>query len=213
MAFSKPSYFSLLLLFSLLSLSFAMDMSIISYDRNHNLASSSGRSDAEVMLIYETWLVKHKKNYNALGEKEKRFEIFKDNLKLIDQHNSDESQTFKLGLNKFADLTNDEFRSIYLGKKTKKASMRLLSKMKMKSDQYAVKEGDQLPESVDWREKGAVASVKDQGACGKFTFLGLAFLLLSIKLIVKLLKLIANWFLLFTLSGVIAYFLFNLLIN
>ncbi|CAO2813948.1 unnamed protein product [Amaranthus hypochondriacus] len=166
MAFSKPSYFSFLLLFSLLSLSSALDMSIISYDRNHNLVSSSSRSDAEVMRIYETWLVKHKKNYNALGEKEKRFEIFKDNLKLIDQHNSDESQTFKLGLNKFSDLTNDEFRSIYLGKKTKKDSMRLLSKMKVKSDRYAVKEGDQLPESVDWREKGAVASVKDQGACG-----------------------------------------------
>ncbi|XP_057546206.1 cysteine proteinase mucunain-like [Amaranthus tricolor] len=165
MASPKP-FFSLLIFLSLLSLSFAIDRSIITYDRNHNIVSSSARTDAEVMQIYESWLVKHRKNYNALGEKERRFEIFKDNLNLIDQHNSDESQTFKLGLNKFADLTNDEFRSIYLGKKTRKSSMRSLSKTKLKSDRYAFKEGDNLPESVDWREKGAVASIKDQGQCG-----------------------------------------------
>ena len=131
------------------------------------------------MQIYESWLVKHRKNYNALGEKERRFEIFKDNLNLIDQHNSDESQTFKLGLNKFADLTNDEFRSIYLGKKTRKSSMRSLSKTKLKSDRYAFKEGDNLPESVDWREKGAVASIKDQGQCGNFTFFAICLLFMN----------------------------------
>ncbi|KAL2926204.1 putative cysteine protease RD21B [Bienertia sinuspersici] len=155
--------FSLLLFLSLISLSSAMDMSIISYDENHNIVSSS-RSDDEVMRIYESWLVQHRKNYNALGEKEKRFEIFKDNLKFIDNHNSDDSQTYKLGLNKFADLTNDEFKSVYLGKK--KSSMLSSTKTKVKSDRYLFKEGDELPKSVDWREKGAVPEVKDQGQCG-----------------------------------------------
>lgn len=106
--------------------------------------------------------MKHRKNYNALGEKEKRFQIFKDNLMFIDAHNADESSTYKLGLSKFADLTNDEFRSKYLGAKKKNSALL----KKAKSDRYAYKVGDELPESVDWREKGAVAPVKDQGQCG-----------------------------------------------
>lgn len=132
------------------------------------------------MRIYESWLVQHRKNYNALGEKEKRFAIFKDNLEFIDQHNSDDSQTFKVGLNKFADLTNEEFRSVYLGRKKSSSSSPLLSsaKSKVKSDRYLFKEGDELPEAVDWRKNGAVAKVKDQGQCGNLTilFLSLYFL-------------------------------------
>lgn len=114
------------------------------------------------MRIYESWLVKHRKNYNALGEKEKRFEIFKDNLKFVDEHNNAGESTFKLGLNKFADLTNDEFRSKYLGAKKQKPTLL----KKANSDRYLYKAGEELPESVDWRDKGAVVPVKDQGQCG-----------------------------------------------
>ncbi|GAB4838718.1 Probable cysteine protease rd21b [Ancistrocladus abbreviatus] len=159
MATSRSFHFLAFLLLLSLSLSSALDTSIISYDEKHN--HRAPRSDAEVMRIYETWLVKHAKNYNALGEKEKRFQIFKDNLKFIDEHNA-ENRSYKLGLNKFADLTNDEFRSMYLG--AKRHVNRKLSKPK--SDRYALRAGDQLPESVDWRAKGAVVAVKDQGQCG-----------------------------------------------
>ena len=50
-------------------------------------SKSSWRTDEEVMSIYEGWLAKHGKAYNGLGEKERRFQIFKDNL------------SYKLGLN------------------------------------------------------------------------------------------------------------------
>ncbi|CAA6672569.1 unnamed protein product [Spirodela intermedia] len=71
------------------------------------------RSEEEIKLLYEGWLVRHGKSYNGLGEKDRRFEIFKDNLRYIDEHNHAENQhSFQLGLNRFADLTNEEFRSI-----------------------------------------------------------------------------------------------------
>ncbi|KAI9200330.1 hypothetical protein LWI28_006126 [Acer negundo] len=145
----------------LFTLSSALDMSIISYDNTH-VSKSSLRTDGEVMGLYEAWLVKHGKVYNALGEKEKRFEIFKDNLRFIDEHNS-ENRTYTVGLNRFSDLTNEEYRSMYLG--AKKSVKRNTLKAKS-SDRYLPRVGESLPDSVDWRKKGAVVDVKDQGSCG-----------------------------------------------
>ncbi|KAL0334890.1 UNVERIFIED_CONTAM: Cysteine proteinase RD21A [Sesamum radiatum] len=87
--------FSLLIL-SFFILSSALDMSIITYDENHKMGSAH-RLENEVMALYESWLAKHGKAYNAIGEKEKRFEIFKDNLEFIDEHNSVD-RSYKLGL-------------------------------------------------------------------------------------------------------------------
>lgn len=152
----------LCLCFFLFTSTFALDMSIIDYDRMHGNGSES-----HTRMMYEHWLVKHGKNYNALGEKERRFEIFKDNLKFVNEHNA-VARTYQVGLNKFADLTNDEFRSMYLGAKMeRKKALRASNGNAKSSERYAYKHGDALPESVDWRAKGAVGPVKDQGQCGK----------------------------------------------
>ncbi|XP_052194072.1 cysteine proteinase mucunain-like [Diospyros lotus] len=135
----------------------AADMSIIAYDQTHPPI----RSDADVAAIYEKWLVKHRKAYNALGEKERRFEIFKDNLRFVDEHNA-VNRSYKVGLNRFADMTNEEYRSKFLG--VRMETKKMLSSAK--NDRYSFRAGDRLPESVDWREKGAVSPVKDQGQCG-----------------------------------------------
>ncbi|CAN7047589.1 unnamed protein product [Brassica oleracea var. botrytis] len=123
-------------------------------------AKETKRSEAEVQRMYERWLVENRKNYNALGEKERRFNIFKDNLKLIEAHNSVPDRTYELGLTRFADLTDDEFRAIHLRGKMVRTSDPVIG------DRYLYKEGDVLPDEVDWREKGAVVPVKDQGDCG-----------------------------------------------
>ncbi|RZC66932.1 hypothetical protein C5167_010621 [Papaver somniferum] len=163
MAFSKSpsSAIFVVLLFAFMAVSTALDMSIISYNEKHGVVSSDERTEKELLDLYESWLVQHVKNYNALGEKERRFEIFKDNLKFIDQHNS-ENHSYQVGLNSFADLSNDEYKQMYLG--TKIDQEKRLGNPK--SDRYAVKLGDKLPEHVDWREKGAVVDVKNQGSCG-----------------------------------------------
>lgn len=149
-----------LLLLLLLTVAAATDMSIITYDETHAVGF---KTDDEATTLFESWLVTHGKSYNALGEKEKRFQIFKNNLRYIDEQNLVEDRGFKLGLNKFADLTNEEYRSKYTGIKSKD----LRKKVSAKSGRYATLSGESLPESVDWRESGAVATVKDQGSCGE----------------------------------------------
>lgn len=161
-SYRSPSIAVFLIVFTIFTVTFASDMSIISYDETHADKSSS-RTEEEVMSMYEEWRVKHGKLSNNLGEKEKRFEIFKDNLKFIDEHNA-EKRTYKVGLNRFADLSNEEYRSMYLGFRS---DSNRLAKVVTKSNRYAASVGDNLPESVDWRKQGAVAQVKDQGGCGK----------------------------------------------
>ncbi|KAL0816382.1 hypothetical protein Bca101_072826 [Brassica carinata] len=109
-------------------------------------AKETKRSEAEVQRMYERWLVENRKNYNALGEKERRFNIFKDNLKLIEAHNSVPERTYELGLTRFADLTDDEFRAIHLRGKMVRTSDPVIG------DRYLYKEGDVLPDEVDWRK-------------------------------------------------------------
>ncbi|KAE8672588.1 Cysteine proteinase RD21a [Hibiscus syriacus] len=128
-----------------------------------DISSSTWRTHDEVMSLFQAWVAKHGKAYNAIGEQHYRFDIFKDNLKFVDKHNS-KNTTFKLGLNKFADLTNQEYHALFLG--TKSDPKRRVMKSKNPSRRYASNAGDILPDSVDWRDHGAVTPVKDQGSCG-----------------------------------------------
>ncbi|XP_071693085.1 cysteine proteinase COT44-like [Rutidosis leptorrhynchoides] len=128
--------------------------------------AEKSRTEEEVRTTYELWLASHGKTYNALGEKERRFQIFHDNLKFIDDHNSSGNRTYTVGLNQFADVTNDEYRSMFLG--TKPDVNRRIAKLQRGeiSQRYAVQSNDMLPVNVDWRKSGAVAPIKNQGTCG-----------------------------------------------
>ncbi|XP_047314462.1 cysteine proteinase COT44-like [Impatiens glandulifera] len=152
----------LLLLLALFSASLSLmmaDMSIVEYDNNH---PSKSRTEEEMMDIYKKWMIEHGKVYNGIEESEKRFNIFKDNLVFIDAHNS-ENRTYKVGLNVFADLTDEEYRSYYLGMKYDARRQSVQSKMA--SQRYAASSAEILPESVDWRTKGAVSPIRNQGQC------------------------------------------------
>ncbi|KAJ0986762.1 hypothetical protein J5N97_005118 [Dioscorea zingiberensis] len=110
--------------------------------------------------LYDAWMFRHGKVYNGILD-EKRFEIFKDNLRFINEHNAGD-HGYKLGLNRFADLTNEEFQEKYLGVRIDGRRL----EGRIASDRYNNSVGDDLPESIDWRTKGAVGPVKDQGSCG-----------------------------------------------
>ncbi len=98
-----------------------------------------------------------RKSYDTREEMMLRFRIFTDNLYDIMQHNANETNTFKMKVNQFTDLSPSEFKAQYV------TGWRSVESYGCKT--YESSNSD-VPNSIDWREKNAVTSVKDQGQCG-----------------------------------------------
>jgi C1A family cysteine protease len=97
------------------------------------------------------------KVYTA-AEEAVRFQVFQDNLEFINTHNAEAAagkHTFTVGINQFADLTLAEFKAAYL---------RPFNSTRARNE-VVLPEGA-APSEVDWRTKGAVTPIKDQGQCG-----------------------------------------------
>lgn len=98
----------------------------------------------------------------SLEDKHKRFNVFKENVMHVHKVNKMD-KPYKLKLNKFADLTNHEFRSLYAGSKIRHHRM---FHGQRTNGSFMYEHVDRVPASVDWRKKGAVTPIKDQGQCG-----------------------------------------------
>ena len=117
--------------------------------------------ETSLLETYEKWMVKYKKVYKDVLEKEKRFEIFKKNVEYIESFNSNNTKSYKLGVNKFADQTDEELKASLNGfKRSSSGSPKTKSLFRYENV-------TDLPDLVDWVNQGAVTSVKDQHHCGK----------------------------------------------
>jgi len=101
------------------------------------------------------WTSTHQKMYTP-EEYQRRLAIFSANLDLIQQlnENSDNGATF--ALNKFADLTPQEFRSYYNGH---------VASGKTDIEELELGQVD-APPTFDWISKGKTTPVKNQEQCG-----------------------------------------------
>ena len=107
---------------------------------------------------YEKWMSKFGRVYKSGTEKQQRFEVFKANYQFIESTNKQPGLTYKVGLNEFADLTNEEFMAKYVGFKSPSGPK--------KATPFKYANLTAAPTCVDWRSSGAVTPVKDQGNCG-----------------------------------------------
>ena len=107
------------------------------------------------------------KTYENKSEHKHREAVFNKNKANIIHHNSLLGTSYKKGINEFTDLEDHEGNFGY--SKTDHPAYGGGSKRRhLTRDElpFDVDPIDQLPASVDWREKGVVTAVKDQGGCG-----------------------------------------------
>jgi len=108
---------------------------------------------------YQREFTKFVKSFNrryTTDEFFSRFEIFKQNLDVIELHNSQTDITSTMGINQYADMTSEEMSNKLNG-------YRPINRVK---NVRHLKLSAAAPSALDWNQKGAVTAIKDQGQCG-----------------------------------------------
>ncbi|XP_066371390.1 cysteine endopeptidase RepA-like [Miscanthus floridulus] len=157
-----------------MALSAAPAASSIDYTE-HDLAS-----EASLRALYERWCA-HYDMARDVGEKTRRFDLFKENARRIYEHNHQGNATYTLGLNRFSDMTDEEFSLSPYGRCLTAPVVQRMS-ADGENEELHQQEDDAsfnlthggggataalgAPPAVDWRGR-AVTRVKDQGlGCG-----------------------------------------------
>jgi len=110
---------------------------------------------------WEAFKSHHGKKYQNEVEERFRMKIYLENRHRIAKHNKD--APFKLTMNKYGDLLSHEFTKKMNGYRT---DLRNASTHQLLGASFLTPEHFVAPKEVDWRTKGLVTPVKDQGQCG-----------------------------------------------
>eukprot|EP00998_Keelungia_sp_KM082_P005840 NODE_2130_length_1131_cov_341.745020_g2112_i0.p1 GENE.NODE_2130_length_1131_cov_341.745020_g2112_i0~~NODE_2130_length_1131_cov_341.745020_g2112_i0.p1 ORF type:complete len:326 (+),score=91.49 NODE_2130_length_1131_cov_341.745020_g2112_i0:79-1056(+) len=121
------------------------------------IGAAVGRTQFEEGRLWADYKDTYGKAY-GVAEEAARFSCFQKNLQLIDERNARDSAVH--GVNQFADMCEDEFALTHFGVK---GAMNRTAGAPMFSAEAAKKAASG---SVDWRSKGAVCPIKNQGMCG-----------------------------------------------
>ena len=103
------------------------------------------------------------KVYKSEQEKIMRELVFKQNLKRIMEINQNSKMTWKAGVNHLTDRIPSEIDAITGLNRDMSFHTRKFSSFKATTSKDFLQN---LPKNVDWREKGVVTPIKNQGRCG-----------------------------------------------
>jgi len=111
----------------------------------------------DTSVAWKSFVEKYGRTYASQEESDRRYAIFSKNFEMINAVNNDPSKTYTLEVNNFADISWEEFQETHL--------LRAPQDCSATRGSYQAS-GKALPEHVDWRTKGVLQPVKNQGNCG-----------------------------------------------
>lgn len=146
---------------------------ITSITSNHSSSADTTTSSTEkgAKRFFAAWQERHGKTYSSAKEAEQRFGMWQDNRRHVEEHNA----AYKLGQTlykktidgPFADLTDDEFATMYLMQEPQDCSATShRSSGRLRPLPSSFETDESKPLAVDWRTKGIMTPVKNQGHCG-----------------------------------------------
>ncbi len=129
-------------------------------------ASASAIATTPSLTSFSEWKVRFGRHYSSTEEEARRQSIWIDNSKLVDSTNHG-NDTWTAELNAFADMTPKEFQEkVLMRPAPASVALPLFSKdVQAHLVSHSVYSSD-APASFDWRDRGVVTSVKDQGSAG-----------------------------------------------
>ncbi|CAN6289086.1 unnamed protein product [Urochloa humidicola] len=118
--------------------------------------------DKLMMGRFLRWQAAYNRSYPTAEERERRFQVYRRNMEHIEATNRAGNLTYTLGENQFADLTEQEFLDLY-AMKAMPSLRRDAGRRKQANFSSSSAGAVDAPTSVDWRAKGAVTPIKNQG--------------------------------------------------
>jgi C1A family cysteine protease len=131
----------------------ALTLTAVLTGLGYYVSNSQSTIPSAVSDLWSHWKTQNNKKYGT--EDQNRLSVFYKNYQRVMNHQQNPDKTYNMGFTKFMDLTPEEFKAKYLS-----------ARVQTTQKNIKILPTTNLPTSVDWRTKGAVTPVKDQGQCG-----------------------------------------------
>jgi len=131
-------------------------MAVYSQGAVLQMDKSLGMTEEVGLNSYLLWKKKHGKPFLSVEEEQQRLKNFYQNKMKVDAHNQ-KNLGWEMELNKFSDMSFDEFKSAFLMKSQNCSAT---------GKGNHVLSNQNLPVYINWQEYGRVTPVKNQANCG-----------------------------------------------